>query len=119
MLYLFVSEINVGQKRILPIRQRQFTREQAEKPFGALVAVREHSSVPKRWIVTWPGRVGLHKRQLHRRIPATRGLHRDPGTAADHHRRLLANAVGTQLYHRGHAHQTARVGKGETNTYNM
>jgi len=34
-----VSEINVGQKRILPIRQRQSACEQAEKPFGALVAV--------------------------------------------------------------------------------
>jgi len=39
IVIMSVSEINVGQKRILPIRQRQLTREQAEKPFGTLVAV--------------------------------------------------------------------------------
>jgi len=73
--------------------------------------------VSKRWIVKGHGRIGLYKRQLHRRVPAAWGLRRDPGTAADHHRRLLAHAVGTQLHHRGHAHQTARVGKGETTAY--
>lgn len=115
--FLSVPEINIGQKRILPIRQRQSAREQTEKPFSAPVALWEHQGVPEWWIVTGPGRVGLYKCQLHRRIPAARSLCRYSGTASDHHRRLLAHAVGAQLHHRGHAHQTARVGKGETNTY--
>lgn len=44
---------------------------------------------------------------------AAEGLHRDAGAAGRNHGRLLAHAVGEQLYHRGDADQAAGDGPGE------
>lgn len=42
-------------------------------------------------------------------------LHRHAGPPGRDHRGLLEDAVGTQLHHRGHAHQTKGDGPGKAN----
>lgn len=44
---------------------------------------------------------------------AAESVHRQPGTPRRDHRGLLENAVGAQLHHHCHAHQTTRDGPGK------
>lgn len=50
-------------------------------------------------------------------LQAAEGVYRDAGAAGGDHGGLLADAVGTQLHHRGDADQTARDGTGEKLTH--
>lgn len=57
--------------------------------------------------------VGLHQRQLLRRIPKAECLHRDAGPTARHVRRLLEDGLGAEELDHRDAHQTGGERKAE------
>lgn len=62
---------------------------------------------------SWCRGLGLHQRKPGGWVQVPRRVHRYPGTAAAHRSRLLEDAVGVQLHHRGHAHQAQGNGAGK------
>lgn len=52
-------------------------------------------------------------------VQTAESLHRHAGPPGRDHRGLLEDAVGTQLHHRGHAHQATRDGPGKITPHGL